>query len=57
MDGSNKLVLQNTRLERRANLQALYLIGPIRKLQRKRRVVNATPGTIFTTLYFFVTYE
>ncbi len=46
MDGSNKLVLQ-----------ALYLIGPIRKSQRKRRVVNAAPGTVFTTLDFFVTYE
>ncbi len=32
--------------------QTLYFIGPSHKLQIKWRVVNTTPVTVFTTLYF-----
>jgi hypothetical protein len=44
-------MLHNTMLERLAN-DKHYLIGPNCKLQRKRSVVNAAPGDIFTTLHF-----
>ncbi len=31
---------------------ALWLIGPIRKLQRKLIVINMVPGAVFTPLYY-----
>jgi hypothetical protein len=50
-------VLHYTRLERPVRDKTLQLICPNRKLQRNLSVMNTTPGTIFTTHQFFVTYE
>jgi hypothetical protein len=51
-NGPNKLECCITLIGKAYQWQILQLIGPICKLWRKRSVVNATPGTVFTMLHF-----